>query len=73
MEILLVEDNEADVVLMGEALREIKADVDLVVARSGEEGLERLSGEFPLPDIMILDLNLPGKHGTVVLQEMKED
>ncbi|MFT5409260.1 MAG: hypothetical protein ACI9NC_001981, partial [Verrucomicrobiales bacterium] len=31
MEILLVEDNEADVVLMGEALREIKADVDLVV------------------------------------------
>ena len=73
MEILLVEDNEADVVLMVEALREIKSDVELVVARSGEEALERLASENPWPDLMILDLNLPGKHGTVVLEEMKGD
>lgn len=73
MEILLVEDNPADVVLMQEALYEIEAQVELSVAVSGEEALVRLCSAQPLPDLVILDLNLPGKHGTVVLEEMKAD
>lgn len=73
MEILLVEDNPADVVLMQEALYEIEADVDLSVAVSGEDALSRLRSAEPLPDLVILDLNLPGKHGIVVLEEMKRD
>ncbi len=73
MEILLVEDNPADVVLMQEALYEIEADVDLSVAVSGEDALVRLRSAEPLPDLVILDLNLPGKHGIVVLEEMKRD
>ena len=73
MEILLVEDNPADVVLMQEALFEIKAEAELSVATSGEEALVRLRRAQALPDLVILDLNLPGKHGTVVLEEMKGD
>ena len=73
MEILLVEDNPADVVLMQEALFEIKAEVELSVANSGEDALVRLRSAQGLPDLVILDLNLPGKHGTAVLEEMKND
>lgn len=73
MEILLVEDNPADVVLMQEALYEIQAQVELSVAVSGEDAMVRLHSAQPLPDLVILDLNLPGKHGTVVLEEMKTD
>jgi len=73
MEILLIEDNEADVVLMEEALREIAAEVELSVANSGEEGLEFLRKSSPKPDLVVLDLNLPGKHGTEVLAEIKAD
>jgi len=73
MEILLVEDNPADVVLMKEALDEIDARVELSVVASGEEAMIRLRSGQPLPDLAILDLNLPGKHGTVVLEEMKAD
>ena len=73
MEILLVEDNPADVVLMQEALCEIEAEVELSVSESGELALGRLRSAQPLPDLVILDLNLPGKHGIVVLEEMKND
>ena len=73
MEILLVEDNPADVVLMQEALYEIKAEVELSVVDSGEDALTRLQSARALPDLVILDLNLPGKHGTAVLEEMKSD
>ena len=73
MEILLVEDNPADVVLMEEALHEIKATAELAVAITGEEALVRLQSDQDLPDLVILDLNLPGKHGTVVLEEIKSD
>jgi len=58
---------------MQEALYEIEADVDLSVAVSGEDALSRLRSAEPLPDLVILDLNLPGKHGIVVLEEMKRD
>ena len=73
MEILLVEDNPADVVLMQEALYEIKSDCELSVTTCGEDALVRLRSARSLPDLVILDLNLPGKHGTVVLEEMKTD
>ena len=73
MEILLVEDNPADVVLMQEALFEIKADAELSVANCGEDALVRLRSAQELPDLVILDLNLPGKHGIDVLEEVKGD
>src|ERR1700710_721119 len=74
IEILLVEDNPADVRLTQEALREGKVKNNLSVARDGEEALAflRREGE-PRPDLILLDLNLPRRDGREVLKEIKSD
>jgi CheY-like chemotaxis protein len=76
--ILLVEDNAADIRLTQEALRDGKILNDLYVARDGVEALDFIfqRGEFtemPRPDLIILDLNLPRKDGKEVLAEMQAD
>lgn len=76
IEILLVEDNPADVRLTQEALREGKVKNRMSVARDGVEALQflRREGEFasaPRPDLILLDLNLPRKDGRQVLAEIK--
>jgi CheY-like chemotaxis protein len=77
-QILLVEDNAADIRLTQEALRDAKVLNDLHVARDGLKALEflRKQGEFvdaPRPDLVLLDLNMPKKSGKEVLAEMKSD
>ena len=76
--ILLVEDNEADVELAQEALELAKVANRLHVVYSGEEALQFLRREpphadAPRPDLIFLDLNLPGINGREVLAEVKED
>ena len=72
--ILLVEDNEGDVRLTREALREADVDVELIVARDGEEALAFLRGESAArPAIVLLDLNLPKLDGLEVLEAIKGD
>jgi chemotaxis family two-component system response regulator Rcp1 len=78
VEILLVEDNPADVRLTKEALKEGKVYNNLHWAKDGVEALEFLhrQGKYtaaPRPDIILLDLNLPKKDGREVLQEIKKD
>jgi len=76
--ILLVEDNPADVRLTLEALKDERLYNKLIVAEDGAEALEilRQKGKYadqPLPDIILLDLNLPRKDGREVLKEIKND
>jgi chemotaxis family two-component system response regulator Rcp1 len=77
--ILLVEDNPADVRLTQEALKEAAhARTRLHVAGDGVEALEFLhrQGSFagaPRPDLVLLDLNLPRVDGRQVLAEVKGD
>lgn len=76
--ILLVEDNAADVRLTEEVLTESKVHNRLLVANDGEEALARLrrQGQFhnaEIPDLILLDLNLPRKDGREVLAQIKED
>ena len=78
VEILLVEDSPDDVELTVESLREGKVLHNLSVARDGVEALEflRKQGDYadaPVPDIILLDLNLPRKDGREVLEEVKQD
>ena len=77
-EILLVEDNPGDVRLMKEAFREAKVEKNLTVVNDGVKALAFLKKELPYqnatrPDMILLDLNLPKKHGQEVLQEIKSD
>ncbi len=76
--ILLVEDNEGDVRLTIEALRDGKISNQLSRARDGAEALAfvRREGRFasaPRPDLILLDLDLPFKNGRQVLAEIKAD
>lgn len=78
VEVLLVEDNPADVRLTQEALRDGKIQNRLNVARDGVEAMQYLRRVPPFesavpPDLIILDLNLPRKDGREVLAEVKED
>jgi two-component system, chemotaxis family, response regulator Rcp1 len=78
IELLLVEDNEPDVRLTMEALREAKVKNRLSVVEDGVEALEflRRQGPYadaPRPDLILLDLNLPRKDGRAVLKEIKAD
>jgi two-component system, chemotaxis family, response regulator Rcp1 len=76
VEILLVEDNPGDVRLTREALQEAKVRNNLHVAPDGEAALRylRREGEFRdavRPDLILLDLNLPGRDGREVLEAIK--
>ena len=75
IEVLLVEDNSADVDLTREVLAESNDHLQLNAVRDGEQALSFLHrrGRFsqvPRPDIIILDLNLPGIDGRRILREL---
>ena len=77
-QILLVEDNAADVRLTQEALRDTKLANEVHVVRDGVEALDFLHRRPPFehaprPDLVILDLNLPRKDGREVLADIKAD
>lgn len=78
IEILLIEDNPGDVRLTKEALRTAKTPNRIRVAEDGIQAIEMLfrQGEYardPLPDLILLDLNLPRKDGREILKEIKAD
>jgi CheY-like chemotaxis protein len=78
VDILLVEDNPGDVRLTKEALKDAKVLNEIYVARDGVEAMQFVhrEGSFanaPMPDLILLDLNLPRKDGREVLAEIKKD
>lgn len=74
--ILLVEDNEGDILLTKEALEDAKIFVELSVVKDGNEAVHFLckEGEYEMkkmPDLLLLDVNLPKKNGHEVLKYIK--
>lgn len=75
-QIILAEDNPADVGLVREALREHDVHCDLVVISDGQEVLaliDRLDREskLPCPDLLLLDLSLPKYGGQDILKHLR--
>lgn len=75
-QILLVEDNEGDILLTTDILKDADHKIDVVVARDGVEAIEYLSISSEninniLPDLILLDINLPRKNGFEVLAHIK--
>ena len=77
--ILLVDDNKMDVALSLDAFREAHLANKVQVAHDGTEALQYLFGEgeysdrgiYPIPDIILLDLKMPGISGQDVLKKLK--
>jgi len=78
IEILLVEDSPADILITREAFEEARLLNDIHVVEDGIQAMEFLHREgiyasAPRPDLILLDLNLPRKNGREVLAEIKAD
>ena len=78
IQVLLVEDNPDDVELTRETLSRSKLAIDMRVADTGEKALQYLRNEPPYatagrPDLVLLDIHLPGMSGKEVLSGIKND
>jgi CheY-like chemotaxis protein len=77
LDILLVEDNAGDVFMVREALEEAAFPHVLHVVNDGQAAMDYLrrqaaeGGQWP--DLVVLDLNLPGKTGREVMAEMQAE
>ena len=70
-DIFLIEDNPADVLLIEQILKDVTPAVTLRVALDGEQALQMLGKPKFKPDLIILDLNILGVPGLVLLKQCK--
>ncbi len=78
--ILLVDDNRMDVELAMDAFKEVRLANQIEIATNGQQALDYLLGigvyadraRFPYPDLILLDLKMPGMDGFDVLKKIKE-
>ncbi len=76
--ILLVEDDELDVISVQRSLKKFAIDVTLITAFNGIEALSILNSDLEkgaenLPEVIILDMNMPKMNGYEFLKELRQD
>ena len=81
LRILIAEDNPDDIFFLEQAIKKAGVDCALVSAADGIQAVAYLKGEgefkdragHPLPDVLLLDLNMPGMNGFEVLEWVRKD
>jgi CheY-like chemotaxis protein len=75
LSLLLVEDSSADVFLVKEAMKEEGLSCRVEVADDGEKAMRILeevdAGTEDVPDLLLVDLNVPCQSGTEVLERLR--
>ncbi len=70
--LVVIEDNPADILLLRDALRELGLTCALEQYTNGEEALKAIASMAEIPDLILLDLNLPRVHGFEILKAIRE-
>ncbi|WP_026950311.1 response regulator [Algoriphagus mannitolivorans] len=76
--IFLIEDNEGDIMLIQEGFDEAKIKASWTISRNGADAISELQkmaliAPESLPDLILMDINLPKKNGHEVLTVLKND
>ncbi len=79
--ILLVEDNEDDIEITQMAFEQAKIRNNILIVRNGQEALDYVYGrgiyqdreKYPMPRLILMDINMPKKGGFEALEELKKD
>jgi DNA-binding response OmpR family regulator len=70
--LVVIEDNPADMLLLRDALTEAGLKCSLERYTNGEEALQAVASMSEVPDLILLDLNLPRVHGFEILKAIRE-
>lgn len=71
IKILLIEDDGDDIELLREAFEMNNVDCHIDVVTEGDKAMPYLDDAHDLPDIIVMDLNLPKLHGREIMRELK--
>ncbi|WP_159023714.1 response regulator [Formosa sp. L2A11] len=73
LKILLIEDDMIEVMKLNRAISSLKLHHKIIEANNGEDALSLLGKKEDLPDIILLDLNMPKINGIEFLNILKQD
>lgn len=73
LNVLLIEDDTIEVMKLNRTITKLKLNHKIVIANNGEEALKTLKFDNFLPDIILLDLNMPKMNGIEFLSILKSD
>ncbi|MCW2118129.1 response regulator [Flavobacterium sp. 7A] len=73
LNILLIEDDEIEVMKFNRVVSKLKLNHKIIEANNGEEAIEILKTKDIVPDIIVLDLNMPKINGIEFLGILKAD
>ena len=73
LRILLIEDDMIEIMKLNRTITSSQMPHEIIEAKNGEDALNLLKNNKPLPDIILLDLNMPKMNGIEFLNILKED